>query len=148
MPSFPRGHLLIYLPPSPVFRNSLSPRTFGDGRLLLYRYLGCGRERLYVPELRQKSVLVVVAAARHSPALFVEVGYFTERYGYAAMRWLERIERPIIGAFNGESGNDHVPASMYSEFVMRPSEKAFAHDSVHCLNLSRLFSVRARAWSV
>src|SRR5437899_6435586 len=24
MPSFPRGHLLIYLPPSPVFRNSLS----------------------------------------------------------------------------------------------------------------------------
>src|SRR5437667_10966303 len=108
MPSFPRGHLLIYLPPSPVFRNGLSPRAFGDGRLLLYRYLGCGRERLYVPELRQKSVLVVVAAARHSPALFVEVGYFTERYGYAAMRWLERIERPIIGAFNGESGNDHV----------------------------------------
>jgi len=74
----------------------------------LYRYLGCDRERLYVPELSQKGVLVVVAAARHSPALFVEVGYFTEWYGYAAMRWLERIERPIIGALNGESGNDHV----------------------------------------
>src|SRR5439155_27002071 len=64
--------------------------------------------RLYVPELSQKGVLVVVAAARHSPALFVEVVYFTEWYGYAAMRWLERIERPSIGALNGESGNDHV----------------------------------------
>src|SRR5438552_2160923 len=28
MPSFPRGHLLIYLPPSPVFRNSLRQRAF------------------------------------------------------------------------------------------------------------------------
>src|SRR5712691_11437868 len=28
MPSFPRGHLLIYLPPSPVFRNSLSHAAF------------------------------------------------------------------------------------------------------------------------
>src|SRR6266700_7696813 len=28
MPSFPRGHLLIYLPPSPVFRNSLSRGAF------------------------------------------------------------------------------------------------------------------------
>jgi len=27
-----------------------------------------------VPELSQKGVLIVVAAARHSPALFVEVG--------------------------------------------------------------------------
>src|SRR5436309_14137583 len=111
MPSFPRGHLLIYLPPSPVFRNSLCRRAFGDGRLLLCRYLGCGREWLYVPKLSQKGVLVVVAAARHSPSLLVEVSYFTERYGYAAMRWLERIERPIIGAFNGEWGNDHVASA-------------------------------------
>ncbi len=70
--------------------------------------LGCGRKWLCVPKLSQKGVLVVVAAARHSPALFVEVGYFTEGYGYAAMRWLERIERPIIGALKGESGKDHV----------------------------------------
>jgi len=59
-------------------------RAFGDGRLLLCSYLGCGREWLYVPELSQKGVLVVVAAAQHSPALFVEVGYFTEGNGYAA----------------------------------------------------------------
>jgi len=72
------------------------------------RFLGCFGQWLHVAELSQKGVLVVVAAARHSPSLLVEVSYFTERYGYAAMRWLERIERPIIGAFNGESGNDHV----------------------------------------
>jgi len=29
--------------------------------LLLCRYLGCGREWLYVPELSQKGVLIVVA---------------------------------------------------------------------------------------
>jgi len=115
----------------------------------LCRYLGCGREWLYVPELSQKGVLVVVAAARHSPALFVEVGYFTEGYGYAAMGWLERIERPIIGAFNGESGNDHIASvDVLRVRDARPSENAFAHASVHSLNLSRLFRVRARAWSV
>jgi len=59
MPSLPRGHLLICLPPSPVFRNSLSDAPFGDG----VRSLGRGGERMYVPELRQECVLIVVAAA-------------------------------------------------------------------------------------
>src|SRR5438309_1544155 len=42
MPSFPRGHLLIYLPPSPVFRNSLQLALFGG----VQRQSVCYRRRV------------------------------------------------------------------------------------------------------
>src|SRR5438477_9800872 len=42
MPSFARGHLLIYLPPSPVFRNSLQLALFGG----VQRQSVCYRRRV------------------------------------------------------------------------------------------------------
>src|SRR5712691_9175975 len=57
MPSLPRGHLLIYLPPSPMFRNSLGTRGFfieSD----LKTSLGSGpvrQGRHVIPLLRRRS---------------------------------------------------------------------------------------------
>jgi hypothetical protein len=36
-----------------------------------------------VPELSEEPVLIVVAAARHNPSLFIELAYFTERQRHA-----------------------------------------------------------------
>ena len=72
------------------------------------RALGGGWERLYVAELNQERVLIVVAAAGHNPPLLVEVADFTERERNPASGGLQRTEWPVVCAFDGKLGDDNV----------------------------------------
>jgi len=62
-------------------------------------------EGLDVAELSQKRVLVVVAAARHDPSLFVELTNLAELQGYPTTRRRERAQGPVVCAFDGELGD-------------------------------------------
>jgi hypothetical protein len=77
---------------------------FGDG----FRSLCRNGERLHVPELGQKRVLIVVANARHNPPLCIELTDFAERQRHPASSWLEGTERSIVLALYGELRDDNV----------------------------------------
>src|SRR5438132_2543231 len=70
MPSFPRGHLLIYLPPSPVFRNSLRQRAFALHNSRKFRALPtnlCHRVRM-PPECETMELYLVQHGAAKTEA--------------------------------------------------------------------------------
>lgn len=77
---------------------------FGDG----FRSLCRNAERLHVPELGQKRVLIVVANARHNPPLFIELTNFAEWQRHAASTGLEGTERTIVLTLYGEPCDDNV----------------------------------------
>ena len=70
--------------------------------------LGCRCKRLDVPELSEERVLVVVAAARHNPSLFIELAYFTERQRHATACRFQPAKCPVVAAFRGELGDDDI----------------------------------------
>ena len=61
-----------------------------------------------MPKLRQECVLIVVAAARHDPPLFVEVADFAERQRHLPLSGRQRTKWPVICAFGGKPGDDNV----------------------------------------
>ena len=69
---------------------------------------GCHFERLDVTELSQERVLIVVATARYDPPLLVEVADLAEWQRHLAPSRPHRTERPVVGAFDGELGDDNV----------------------------------------
>jgi hypothetical protein len=83
-------------------------RLFCDGVGYLCSRLGCGRQRLHVPELSEKRVLVVVATARYDAALLVEAGDFTERHRHLAPGGRQRTERSIVGTFDFEYRDNRI----------------------------------------
>jgi hypothetical protein len=61
-----------------------------------------------VPGLGQERVLIVLATTRHDSSLLIEVTDFTERQKHPPSGRRERTKRAVVGAVNGESGNDDV----------------------------------------
>src|SRR5260370_40866576 len=72
MPSLPRGHLRIYSPPGPVFRNSLAMRAFAvfsavlKQRLLVLHenWLGTDRHRAILDGVRLSAEIKVIQILR------------------------------------------------------------------------------------
>lgn len=108
-----------------------------SGLRLPFRAVGCDRS--------QQRVLIVVATARYDPPLLVEAADLAEGQRHLAPSRPHRSERPAVGAFDGELGDDNV-----SRVGMLGIGDAAVLEglgpSLHpFLNFSRVLSVIARA---
>ncbi len=70
--------------------------------------LRCDSKRLDVAALSQECVLIVVATARYDPPLLVEMADFAEGQRHLATGRLHGPECPVVGAFDGELGDDNI----------------------------------------